>query len=92
VRGTNPQPGALAAFGGEPVRIFDATRRLEVSGQPGEVLAVDATGVTVALQKGGLLIKRLQPAGGGKVAAAAFAADRGIQPGQRFEDGPAPVL
>jgi methionyl-tRNA formyltransferase len=56
------------------------------------VLAVDETGITVALREGGLLIKRLQPAGSGKVAAAAFAAERGIQPGQRFEDGPPPVL
>jgi methionyl-tRNA formyltransferase len=92
IRGTNPQPGALATLNGEPVRIFDVARRPEVSGSPGAVLAVDETGITVALREGGLLIKRLQAARSGKVAAAAFAAERGIQPGQRFEDGPPPVL
>ena len=87
IRGTNPQPGAIARLDGEQMRIFDVERRPEQQGAPGEVLSVGAEGIVVALRSGALLIKRVQPAGGGKVAAATFAEQRGVAPGSRFEDG-----
>jgi methionyl-tRNA formyltransferase len=88
IRGCNPQPGAHAMLNGEKVRIFDVERRPDLSGgQPGEIVAVDDAGVAVALSQGGILVKRVQPPAGGKVAAAAYAAERGIRPGQRFDDG-----
>jgi len=91
IRGTNPQPGALATLDGEPVRIFEAERRPDEGGTPGEVRAVGPEGITVALTTGALLIKRLQPRGSGKVQAAAFAEERGVKAGHRFENGtPAP--
>ncbi|MGH2588906.1 MAG: methionyl-tRNA formyltransferase [Dehalococcoidia bacterium] len=87
VRGTNPQPGAIAHLKGERVRIFEAERRPAAGGSPGEILAVEPEGILVALRSGSLLIKRLQPAGSGKVAAAAFAQERNLSPGERFTDG-----
>lgn len=87
IRGANPQPGALATCGGVPVRIFDVERRPDEHGDPGAVLASGPDGITVALARGAVLLKRVQPAGSGKLAAAQFAADRGIEPGQRFADG-----
>jgi methionyl-tRNA formyltransferase len=87
IRGTNPQPGAIMQFHGEQVRIFDVERRPSMGGMPGDVLAVEPAGITVALSEGALLVKRVQPAGSGKIAAASFAAERGIVPGTRFENG-----
>ena len=87
IRGANPQPGALARIDGEPLRIFDVERRAEAQGTPGEVLAVEPDGILVALQQGGLFVKRVQPAGGGKVSAGAFAQERGLRAGQRLADG-----
>ena len=90
IRGCNPQPGAHALADGEQVRIFDVERRPDRQGAPGEILEVTPEGMLVGLQQGALLVKRLQPAGSGKVAAAAFAQERGLTPGRRFADAPAP--
>jgi methionyl-tRNA formyltransferase len=87
VRGTNPQPGAIATLGGEQVRIFDAERRAEGGDTPGEILEIDDTGIRVALKRGSILIKRLQPRGAAKLGAAAFAQERGLRVGQHFSDG-----
>jgi methionyl-tRNA formyltransferase len=87
IRGANPSPGAHARLEGEQVRIFDCARRPEAGGAPGTVLGVEADGFTLALSEGSLLVKRVQAAGGGKVSAAAFAAERGLTAGTRFEDG-----
>lgn len=87
IRGSNPQPGAHAQLGGELIRIFDVERRPDVSGAPGEIVAIDDAGIAVALAAGGILVKRLQPTGAGKVAAAAFATERGLAAGDRFDDG-----
>ncbi|MBI4419447.1 MAG: methionyl-tRNA formyltransferase [Gemmatimonadetes bacterium] len=87
IRGTNPQPGAIATLDGQRVRIFDTERKPELKGKPGEVVAVGPEGISVALSRGGIVIKRLQPQGGGKVAAAAFAQERGVKAGQRLGDG-----
>lgn len=87
IRGANPQPGALATLDGDQVRIFDVERRSERGGPPGEVLAVDDDGIEVALARGSILVKRLQPAGAAKQAARAYAEERGLAAGQRFGDG-----
>ena len=58
-----------------------------MQGAPGEVLAVEPDGILVALQRGGLFVKRVQPAGGGKMSAGAFAQERGLRAGQRLGDG-----
>ena len=90
IRGTNPQPGAIARWRGDLVRVFDVERRRGGGGAPGEVLAVGDEGITVALSEGAILVKRVQPAGGAKMPAAAFAAERGVAPGGHFEDGSTP--
>lgn len=87
IRGANPQPGAYATLDGEKLRIYDCERRPAQSGAPGTILAVAPDGVTVALRAGALLLKRVQLAGGAKVAAATFAEQRGLAVGQRLDDG-----
>lgn len=84
IRGSNPQPGAVAFFRGRKVKLYDVQRLPDVSGAPGEVLSVDDAGVTVALSAGGIRLLRVAPEGSGKIAAAAWAREAGVAPGNRF--------
>jgi methionyl-tRNA formyltransferase len=83
IRGTNPQPGAWTRVDGAEVQIFDA-RPAEGTGTPGEVVNVGEGGVTVQADGGRILIKRVRPAGGGKIPAAEWAESAGIASGSRL--------
>ena len=85
IRGADPQPGAWTKHAGTTVQLFDA-RKLEGSGsgRPGEVTAVDDTGVTIAVPGGQILITRVRAEGGQKISAAAFAKSAGLSPGTRL--------
>lgn len=94
VRAFDPVPGAHATFAGEPVKLWRAQpagRPRE--GEPGEVLAAGAEGIVVACRAGrgdsALRLMEVQPAGGRRMSAAAFAAGRGIVAGSRFGAGAA---
>jgi len=80
IRGANPQPGAWTTLGGAELQLFDA-RRAEGSGNPGEVVSVSEDGVSVQCADGRILLKRVRPAGGGKVPAAEWAAEAGVAAG-----------
>ncbi|MEX2446593.1 MAG: methionyl-tRNA formyltransferase [Dehalococcoidia bacterium] len=70
IRGCDPQPGASTALRGEPLRLFDARRRVGTSTEtPGTVIAVTDGRVEVAGIGGTIEIGRVQRAGEGKVAA-----------------------
>jgi methionyl-tRNA formyltransferase len=84
IRGSNPQPGAGTTINGAPLKLFDAQRVPDASGAPGTVLAVDDAGVLVALADGAVRLLRVAPAGGGKVAAAAWAKAVGVEAGARL--------
>lgn len=90
IRGCNPQPGAHARLNEAMVRIFDCERRPGPGGAPGEIRSIDDDGLLVSLGSDALLVKRVQPDGGGKVGATAFAHAQGIEAGARFEDGVLP--
>ena len=83
IRGTNPSPGAWTTVGGEEVGIFDSARA-EGTGTPGEVVSVSEDGVTVAAEGGNILVKRVRPAGAGKIPASEWAATAGIKAGTRL--------
>ena len=83
IRGTNPQPGAWTTLNGQEVKIFDSAK-IAVSGGPGEVVAVSDEGVAVAAADGGILVKKVRPAGAGKITASEFAAAAGVAVGSRF--------
>ncbi len=83
IRGTNPQPGAWTTLNGQEVKIFDAAK-VAASGTPGEVVAVSDEGVAVAAAGGGILVKKVRPAGSGKIAAGEFAAAQSLAVGSRF--------
>ncbi|MEM9783253.1 MAG: methionyl-tRNA formyltransferase [Pseudomonadota bacterium] len=80
IRGCNPQPGAWTTLGADEVQLFDA-RRVAASGSPGQVVSVSDDGVLVAADGGGVLLKRVRPAGQGKVPAAEWAASVNLAPG-----------
>ena len=50
---------------------------------PGEVIAINGDGIAVAAGDGQILLKRVRGEGA-KVAAAEFAAEAGLTPGQKF--------
>jgi len=85
MRGADPQPGAWTTYEGTTVLLHDAKKVAGATqGRPGEVVAVDDTGMTIAASDGQLLVTRVRPEGGQKVAAAAFAKTAGLRPGARL--------
>ncbi len=88
VRAFDPIPGAFTLFDGQPVKIWTAEPgSREAAAAPGTVIAVSPAGVDIACSEGSLRVKTLQPAGGKRMSAAAFAAGRALAIGARF--GPA---
>jgi len=86
VRGCDPQPGSFALLSGEKVRFYGARRINEtVAEAPGTILDVDDKGIHVALSGGRLVVGKVRPVKGGKVAAAEFAAEKGLKAGDRFD-------
>jgi methionyl-tRNA formyltransferase len=85
IRGCNPSPGAVTSFNGQEFKVFDCERR-PLSGRqaPGTVLEIGEDGFLVLGCGGSIFVKRVQPAGSGKVAAAQFAASAGLSVGDRL--------
>lgn len=83
IRAGNPQPGAWTTVGGNEVQIYDSAR-IDGDGAAGEVVAVSDDGVTVQASGGRILIKRVRPKGGDKVAASEWAAAAGVAAGTKF--------
>lgn len=86
IRGCNPQPGAWTLHNGATLKIFECERsNADLSGaHSGEVLSVAEAGVTIALPRAALLVKRVQPPGSAKIAAAQYAVDSGLKAGDRL--------
>ena len=85
IRGCNPSPGATTSFKGEKLKIFDCEKRnISAIVAPGTVVEITDRGFLVAANGGSILVKRVQPAGSGKMKAAEFAASSGIQVGDRL--------
>ena len=81
IRGANPSPGAWTTLNGAEVQVFDAAR-VPGDGISSRVTEVSDQGVTVQCIGGRILIKRVRPADGGKVAASEWAAVAGLAAGQ----------
>ena len=84
IRGANPQPGAWTAYDGKTLQIYDVGKSAEAGGEPGEVVDVTDEGFAVAARGGRILVKRVRPEGGDKIAAGAFAAEGGAVKGTRL--------
>jgi methionyl-tRNA formyltransferase len=89
VRGCDPSPGAWTVVNERRIRVFDvrkhsARRYDDVAGKPGEIVAIGAQSMHVALQGGTLEIFKVRAEGVEKMAAGAFALTAGLKPGHRL--------
>jgi methionyl-tRNA formyltransferase len=85
IRGCDPQPGAYSFYRGKKVRFFE-TRLAETDrpdARPGEVLATDEGGFTVAARGGAVRIGKVRT-DAGKQDAIVFSAETGLKPGETF--------
>jgi len=80
IRGTNPAPGAWTVVNGEELGVFDCVR-VPGDGISARVMEVSPDGVTVQCIGGRILLKRVRPAGQGKVPATDWATSTGIEAG-----------
>lgn len=83
IRGTNPAPGAWTTFDGSELGVFDCVC-VPGDGISSRVMEVSDDGVTVQCIGGRIQIKRVRPAGEGKLAAAEWAANIGLEKGQEL--------
>ena len=84
IRGTNPQPGAWTIRDGAKLDIFDCAKIEGAGGAPGEITEVGEDGFKVSAGDGQILVKRVRPAGEGKVSAADYIAASGLTAGTRL--------
>lgn len=85
VRAYNPFPGSQAKFGDVVLKIWQADVSGDQQGVPGDVLAVDKSGITVACGKGALILQVLQRPGGRAQPAAQFLQAMPVQTGDKFQ-------
>ena len=83
IRAANPAPGAWTTISGSELKVYDSAR-VDGTGITGEVVSVGGDGVTVQAEGGRILIKRVRPTGGGKMAASEWAAAVGINSGTKL--------
>jgi methionyl-tRNA formyltransferase len=59
VRGCDPQPGAYASLGDKRVRLYDAAFDAKpAGGAPGTIVAIDGSGMRIAVAGATLVVKR----------------------------------
>lgn len=84
IRAFNPFPGAQALFGGQTVKLWQATP-VSGSGPVGSVLAVDKKRIVIACGEGALAVSELQKAGGKRLPVQQFLAGHPLKVGDRFD-------
>ncbi len=85
VRGCDPQPGAYSLLKGEKIRFYGAKLLQESTEEPpGTVLKIDSQSFQVAVKGGKLVVGKVRPQTGGKMEAATFASESGLEVGDRF--------
>ena len=85
IRAFDPVPGAFTHWRDEAVKVWSAQPSSARAGTPpGTVFGVGTDGIDVACGEGILRLTLLQPAGGRRMDAAAFASGRALRPGMRF--------
>ena len=90
IRAFDPFPGASGELHGEALKCWHA-ELVNLAGSagavralPGQILAVEPAGVTVACGSGALRITELQRSGGKRMAAGEFLTGHAVKPGMRF--------
>ncbi len=80
IRGTNPSPGAWTTHNDVEISIYDSVR-VSGDGVAGRVMDISPEGVVIQSVGGRVLIKRVKPSGGEKVAASEWATSIGLSVG-----------
>jgi methionyl-tRNA formyltransferase len=83
VRAYNPFPVACATFNATPIKIWQASVRDDIAGEPGTVLSVAKDGIIVACGQGALCLEVLQRPNGKALPAAQFVQGFALHPGTR---------
>ena len=84
IRAFNPFPGAQALFGGQVVKLWQATP-VGGQGEIGTVMAVDRSRIVIACGEGALAVSELQKAGGKRLPVQQFLAGHPMKVGDRFD-------
>ena len=88
IRAFTPWPGAFTYLPAQPkphlLKIWQA-EVIEQSGQPGEIMQAEKSGIVVACGRGALRILKLQLEGGRRLTAQEFLAGHELKPGQRLQ-------
>ena len=84
VRAYHPFPIACTTLNATSIKIWQASVRDGLNGEPGTVLAVDKSGIIVACGQGALCLEVLQRANGKMLPAAQFVQGFAVHPGDRF--------
>jgi methionyl-tRNA formyltransferase len=84
IRGANPSPAAWTTHDGKAVQIFDAAQSDDISGTPGEIVAISDDGVSVAANSGGVILKRVRYESRDKIPAADFISQNGLDLGAKL--------
>jgi methionyl-tRNA formyltransferase len=84
IRAYDPKPGAFTTNGDAELKLFGANAAHAHERTPGEILGVDAGGLTVACGEGAVSIAYVQPAGKPRMTAEAWARGRGSAVGTRL--------
>jgi len=87
IRGTNPQPGAIAHFQGQRFKVFDSELLASGADAPsGEIIKTSQQGFVVAAISRAILVKRVQVEGSPKITGAEFAQQMGLKAGDRLDE------
>jgi methionyl-tRNA formyltransferase len=85
IRSLDPKPGAVTLLGGAEVKLFGArTAPRAVDSRPGEIIAVDDSGLTVACGEAAVRVTVVQPAGKRRMPPHEWVRGRGAAVGDRF--------
>lgn len=84
VRAYDPRPGAFTTLRGAEVKLYGARTVADRRGDPGEVIAVDESGLLAGTGDGALRIAYVHPAGRRRLAALDWKQGRGVAEGDRL--------
>ena len=85
IRAYDPRPGAISTLRGTEVKLFGARTAPVSSGSlPGEIVAIDDDGLTVACGEAAVRVAAVQPAGKRRMTPDDWARGRGVSIGERF--------
>ena len=83
IRAYNPHPVAITTLNSTPVKIWQASLRRDLNGEPGQILSIEKDGIIVACGQGALCLEVLQRPNAKALPAAQFVPGFAVHPGDR---------